>query len=412
MRPKIKQILFGILPIIINFGSCFLFGYSFSNTTNVRVDAFSQVIANRSISNYNGKVFSELCDENSVIDSLFANTYGSNFNNYFDEIVSYIDDNGNQLSFDLTFGSQKFDDFKVADARSYSNDVNLKRFETVNINLFKTPNRSEELNTFGLDGFIYIPDYLADLIIKNSSEINTYLDLLPNLSQFSVSDRNAFLERNSIYIKQQDNIIGRFKIANIFHVNGFDTEAYNYNDKGTGLLFNNFFGNYIIGYSNKFSSFKKNLITIYDAKKLIINKEINNFINVTKNSNSKMLFYFKGTNESMTRNLTLIRSDFMNKNVLLPCLIGAIVLFSLSLIFVFLGSKKCSKIFLLSAIGALIILVAVVQLLSITIFLSNFSYLLFYNMYFNIPNLLIFIILAIMLVGAFKNDNRIRKFII
>jgi hypothetical protein len=120
MRPKIKQVLFGILPIIINFGSCFLFGYSFSNTTNVRVDAFSQVIANRSISNYDGKVFSELCDENNVIDSLFASTYGSNFNNYFDEIISYIDDNGNQLSFDLTFGSQKFDDFKVGDARTYS----------------------------------------------------------------------------------------------------------------------------------------------------------------------------------------------------------------------------------------------------------------------------------------------------
>lgn len=412
MRPKFKQALLGILPIIINFGSCFLLGHSFSNTTNVRVDAFSQVIANQSISNYENKVFSELCDENSVIDSLFANTYGSNFSNYFDEIISYIDDNGKQLSFDLSFGSQKFNDFKVADARAYSNNENLKRFETVNINLFKTPNRSEESNTFGLDGFIYIPDYLADLIIKNSSEINTYLDLLPNLSQFSVSDRNAFLERNSIYIKQQDNIIGRFKIANIFHVNGFDAEAYDYNDKGTGLLFNNFFGNYIVGSSNKFSSFKKNLVTIYDAKKLIINKEINNFINVTKNSNSKMLFYFKGSNESMTRNLTLIRSDFMNKKILLPCLIGAIVLLSLSFIFVFLNSKKCSKIFLLSAIGALIILVAVVQLLSITIFLSNFSYLLFYNMYFNIPNLLIFIILAIMLVGAFKNDNRIRKFII
>ena len=116
----------------------------------------------------------------------------------------------------------------VTSGHNYTNDKELLRFETVCINILEYRDRQIEhaFDPAIYAGFIYIPDYYADYIIENFYPEYTYYDLISNAGS------------NFLSLKSEKGEF-KYKIANIFHVNGFLDEHLGnkkvfYNDFETG----------------------------------------------------------------------------------------------------------------------------------------------------------------------------------
>ena len=128
----------------------------------------------------------------------------------------------------------------VLSGKTYSNQQETLRFETVCINLWKYQNRYQELSFDSTiyDGFVYVPDYIADEIIALSDDLNSYEDLIQSG------------DGTHVFSLGGDSFDRKLKIANVFHVRGFNLEysegvIHQYNDRDIGLQLDQFLSGYV-----------------------------------------------------------------------------------------------------------------------------------------------------------------------
>jgi hypothetical protein len=98
------------------------------------------------------------------------------------------------------------------------------------------PNQNDRFTN--LDGIVYIPDFLADKIIKEKTyeSVSSYEDIVNQKIGLKIADSNG--------------ISKRYRIANVFHVNGFeylrDSNTYDYDDLNHGEILESFIGPFLI----------------------------------------------------------------------------------------------------------------------------------------------------------------------
>ncbi len=177
--------------------------------------------------------------------SCFMNTfYSMNFSGFeFASMPALVEpENGAIRDFDISFGGENlFSDFGVASGGNYTNQESLVRFEMLCINLYKYQPKNIELSFDSslFDGFVYIPDYLADVLISAS-----------NGKFLSYDDLISLNNKEGLIVSSGDATYS-YRIANVFHVNGFNRNYcidrdQIYNDYDTGAKLQKCFGNFII----------------------------------------------------------------------------------------------------------------------------------------------------------------------
>lgn len=410
MKFKLDSKFRSFLSLTLVILACFCSGVAYKNNNNAIIDTISQYISKVSNTNINSKTFLSFAADGSYVNGIYSRTYGQNFSNYYSQIISYTNKQKEFLSFEMSCNNACFNDVKICDTFAYSNLSDLKRFETININLYKTPNRVEEINTFGLDGFIYLPDFIADTILEENPEINSYGDLVPNLSGMSDNDRERFLEKYSVTIRgENEELIGRFKIANIFHVKGFNDEQYIYNDMGAGKIFYDFFGQYVILSSSKIRNYEKCIVSCFDSKRFIIEQEINKYKDLLLSDECSLAFYLKNNENRYLTSLVVTKDTLQNGDTLSSYIfysIGAI--FLITSLFVACRSfvKERSKKLYFVVLSLLLLFELIMQLLYLVIFRSNYYYISLYNMMFNVPVLVYFVFLIVVFVKRIKDENK------
>ncbi len=393
---KKRKLHYGlIISVLASIVSSFALGYGFSGFKFVQIDSISQIIANKSKNNSLSKTYLTYYSSEKSAETLFGSTRSYNFSNYFGELISYNNQDDTLARFNFGCANTSISDVAICNALTYSNNVNLKRFETININLYKTPD-PEERNSYGLDGFIYIPDYFADAIIKNDENLNNYLDLLPNLSLLTSDERTLFLDKYSIVISDFNATLGRFKIANIFHVDGFSDELYEYTDRGAGSIFKAYLGNYAICCTGKLNSYKKGIVSYVDSKRFIVENEINKYINYSDGSEFSLKFHTVSENQDYKNHDIIYSVDNENLTAINPVHIIAIVLafiFLLASLLVFYRIYKLLKpIEIISfSVAPILIFEFIIQLLYATCLSNSLMFLSIYNLLFNLPLLFYFV---------------------
>ena len=174
----------------------------------------------------------------SVCDAMFQKTYSENFSKTSTRVLAVSNTDG-VASFETSFDGEPLPFLTSAvSGKNYTNNEELVRMETVCINLFEYRDKREEhdYNPAVFNGFAYIPDYYADYILEHYLPGMGYHDLIVNSANYPLSisiDGNSFA----------------YRIANIFHVRGFQQKYAGerelvYNDYDTGAKLDRFFDGY------------------------------------------------------------------------------------------------------------------------------------------------------------------------
>jgi O-antigen/teichoic acid export membrane protein len=170
--------------------------------------------------------------ENIVAKQRDVYNIGNDFNSY----AAFSSDDGSplQLPLNISNGSEAIseDGCSIVTLSVFSN---TKKFETLDVELYKETT-SDLILESGTNGCSYIPDYMADSLIKNTSlGLTNYDDLI------------------DAKLKLQMTVGGKtlvYKIANVFKVEGFtylpDGQSLTYPDWEEGKRIRSFLGNYVI----------------------------------------------------------------------------------------------------------------------------------------------------------------------
>ena len=221
--------------------------------------------------------------------SVFAATYSNNFSDESSRIITLCDDNGLfkiQASCDgISFPAET----ALASGNVYSSQIDLRRFETLCINLLFKREWTEERNygSNGEVGFIYIPDYYADYVIEHSEDINNYRDIVYGEKAIDI---------------QINGTVRKYRVANIFHVRGFNEKYCDegfeivYNDHGIGGKMDAFFEGYFIisdigSFPRVDSNVNTSLLFMSDVKKFIIREFLQTVELYRKNADGHVKFY-------------------------------------------------------------------------------------------------------------------------
>jgi len=214
------------------------------NTSNPILDSSTiemSYLAKKSENGYGS--FSVFSKENAT--SVLKQTQGSLSAQYYDNLLSFLvcsDNLKTPHSFKIGINQNYlFPSFSLVSMYTFSN---TKKFETLNLELLLSLPRSSTVYQQNLPA-VYIPDFLADEIIKgdNTGNILTYDQLLSSMPTMTIFDPTGTLSKT-------------FIIANIFHVSGFNyltgDEKYEGSDDGSGKIISDFVGNYIIAEDDTF----------------------------------------------------------------------------------------------------------------------------------------------------------------
>ncbi len=293
-KKTVFKFLIPLIEIIV-FVPC---GFVFSNLNYVQKSSELSFFANECKQNGAQYCYANIDitgeKKNNIPETIFSDTYSENFSGTSTKLMT-ISDNSDVASFDTLFNGEKMPfSTCVVSGRNYSNDAELLRLETVCINIFKYRPRQEELyyDSSNFDGFIYIPDYYADYIIDNFYPEYTYDDFLTNDSLNSISLGN---ETKSF----------KYKIANIFHVNGFNErhmveKQFKYNDLNTGKILDLFFKGFcFVSNYGHFSDLNKELHTTvfceFQPKRYMLDETLTmatNYKTVFKADDVKATIYY------------------------------------------------------------------------------------------------------------------------
>lgn len=204
-----------ILISVFMISSIILNSFAFSNENFVVQDREISVLfnemSNKGVSYfYTNTTFSDR--EKKCAESMFRSVYTKNLTDDGYQHILTVSNNDSILKSSTSFGEENLPfSSSITNALVYSNKDNPPQFETLLINLFKHRERAVEIkyDPTKYQGFTYIPDYFADYIIEHSAAVSTYNDLLDNEVPFVLSVGGEEI---------------KYKIANIFCVNGFKKE--------------------------------------------------------------------------------------------------------------------------------------------------------------------------------------------
>ncbi|MCR4562905.1 MAG: DUF2304 domain-containing protein [Bacilli bacterium] len=260
---KILKVISFVLPIL----SCSVIGLSYSTDNSSLRDAIAIKISNVSKENDNSRAilnYRAFNKDSNVTRSIFNSIFPENFL-YCTQCLT-VSSEESLLPKAFSISNDYFSSsISIIDGCSYTNQKSLLRFETMCINIYQYRERSVETNTYGLDGFIYLPDYLAEEIIKSSNgRLNYYEDLF---SDGPTPD--TLTDLLNIKVASGDSI-KTFKIANIFHVDGYKKEYMKQpekaddhiiNDYNKGAEMRKYLGAFVVAYSHDF--IKENNFSIF-----------------------------------------------------------------------------------------------------------------------------------------------------
>lgn len=392
-----------LMPLV----SCLLVGISTSNHSSIRKESLSASISEISNSNITGDAYLkfDITDKKgeNASRSFYTNYWRDNFN-YTSQLLCLSEQNSFEpTKYKLMNNTSCLsEEIIIADAYNYSSQKDLLRFETIRMNIYKFRERQNETDFTGYDGFIYIPDYIADELIASSQGLlNYYDDLL-------VDGEIPGVLKDFLVIKINiDESILKFKIANIFHVNGYnsnyifeetDIQKCLINDGNTGQKFKRFIGDFCVAYSPQI--IKRNNYSFVS----IINKKqyaIIDYLSVVSQQANNIIsgcFYLVG--ESGVEPIALSSELFevfnnsgFSKTPFLVLLIFSILFFigSISLIFVccrFILTKHDAIFYHFIQIVVLLIFHAIMTVLSI-FFSGSFVFQSIYSKYLGIASVLV-----------------------
>lgn len=406
-----------IFPFITLVLSICLFSFSTSKLSGPLQTTYSRLVCNEVIDD--GYIYSTtiLDEENSTTDinTFFGLTYGNNFtrDNVYQRMPIIVDSNGEPLKCDLSFNGESLPlKTALANSYAYSNQEDLLRLECYLLNIYKFQDRTIE-TTYDdalFDGYIYIPDYYADEIIENSDSLNTYDDLLEN------SDENV------ISITMQGTT-KNYKIANIFHINGFNEEycvdrEISYNDQNCGLMLNTFLNGFcFVSDYNSYSQidgYQSGLLCAVQGKQFILSMFL------------EQLYSFFGSQSEISISLQMLNSQSHFENstyenaietayfdsysnspdslLMILSLVISILTF-IALYYSFNAVWCLKRIYLMSFISSVFVLLLIVQLVGFLSF--SVSWGLFFNQWTNFL-LVVFLVGAILMYFIFRHKSKKR----
>ena len=213
LKNKILVIISTSLVLLTMIFSSLAFSSTYLSIRTAEMNVFDQTCKADNPIYYYANIDIKEEGNRSIEETIFSNTYSKNFGGTSTRLLSVSGDNG-IVGFKTLYNDLElpYETSPVSGLR-YTNDRDLSMFETICINLLLYREKSEEthIDYDKYDGFIYIPDYYADYIIENSDFLNNYLDII------NANDTNV------IYFEYRDRIF-KYRIANIFHVKGFNPE--------------------------------------------------------------------------------------------------------------------------------------------------------------------------------------------
>ena len=238
LKNKIINIVSHLLEVAIVVFSSIAFSNTYLSVKTTEMNMVNDTCQSAKSDYYFANI--DFKDENKkkIPESLFRNSYSKNFAGTSTRMLTVSGDDG-IVSFKTFYNDLELPYYSSpVNGLNYTNSKEKVMLETVCINLLIYREKSEEIGIDYrvYDGFIYIPDYYADYIIENTEDINNYVDLFDN-------------ERtNNIVFEYRDRLF-KYKIANIFHVNGFNSKyagdiTINYCDYNNGKKLDSFFNGF------------------------------------------------------------------------------------------------------------------------------------------------------------------------
>ena len=389
-RTILKLINIISLLMVEVFLCCFSF---FDSTTNKNAE-LSLLTTSSKTENAESYFFNTIFEggDEQLPVNYFLRTYGQNFWESITKIISICNDY-EPIRYNCYIGEEQFVyDTTVISGINYTQNEELLRFETICINLYKFRTKAEELvfDQKKFDGFIYLPDYFANSIISSYENINSYEDLFDETFVFSIeTDYKRY----------------NYKVANVFHVEGFLSNEYQYNDYNFGKKINSYLNGFC--FVSNYMSFVRDggaklaLTSMCQPKKFIVEKEldnINTFISskVTKEP-TLTLFMVNDNIKYYDRSVELNNSFFGNNGnifvlFLIPLVIsGLLFIFSVYYLYIKGQLYKNNKInFCIS-----FIILALAHFITL-FFPSSFFVLSAFNYLFNSVTCLLFAIFLAM----------------
>ena len=369
LTAKTFQLISYVSMILVFLTSTFCFSQSGYVNKNIEIETLTSQMNNLG-SDY---VFSTMAfgnGESKPAEDYYTSHYPNNFSVDKMHMLTVSDKNG-IAEFSSSFNSLNLP-FKttVTTSRVYTNDPNYISFETILINLYKYRSKQDEIKYDDkvFDGFIYIPDFFADYIIENDLGINSYDDLLTKANN------------NSFNIFYGDKLF-KYRIANIFHIKGFnldytDLDDYNYTDNGNGKRMSLCVGNFcfISNYQrikNIRSDIYFSITTSIKHKKYIISDYFDEMVDFVSSSdertlNSNKIYLIDNNNKLMAYekndefNNVYFYGQYSDWNNLYILLIFIVLIFMVSFVLAIErqdDTKQLKKFSLVSFGGASFILI-------------------------------------------------------
>lgn len=369
---------------------------------------YSPFVYDQSISNLlsqtqnNVYIAYETSSAHSTLISFSYKNFSSD-NNY---TTAYFE-NSLPVQTNLFLSGDSYGSLSLINLASYDNQVTLKRFETININLYKTPT-VEQNESYSCDGTVYIPDYLADQIIQNNEDLQGYDDLLPDLSVLDEATRNSFLSSCSVSI-DVGSTTRSYRISNIFHVDGFNeeycSEIYEYNDNGVSQTLSSFYGNYVVINDSELSNiYEQRMVVGCVNKQYVIYDEIKEAMKA--GGSSPTIYDIDDNGVSINQEYTeLLNKSFSYSGLELYQTLLLVLGIALLGIHIFLNvyfrKRIDPKTFLFSAIGITTIML-IMQIIYVVWGQYNLTFLTIYNAPFNI----VMVICLVLYISLFLITRR------
>ena len=401
----IKKLIIYAIPSLFVILGALCFGKSFYSSFDTTQSAVLNLMKGEIGSNeyfatniYFGK------KNSNKVSSYFGATYTANFEEgrvgqRFPVIFDAASDVVEQ--FNVTINGQQIASTAIGNGVFYSSQENPVRLETVMMNLYKYRDRSEELSfdKDKCDGFIFIPDFWADEIIKING-LSSYDDLFTD-------DENNFVTLSF------DDVAVTYKIANVFHVNGFKEEycvdrELTYDDNNYGQIMNSYLGSFcfisnfntVLSENNNFGA---SLYSINISKKLVTRNYFTTITNHFKDSNPEYEIQLFSLNEEKVPELMPITNSikdlYFSANTYstdyLFLALGVISIIA-SLIIKFLTDQKSLtdvKLTNLISIGLILVILLISQL--VNVFANTLQGWLIFSPFFNaglVISLIVFVI--------------------
>lgn len=401
-------LIFYVLDALLIIGSIVINSIAFSNVSFVSQDRemneFFSEISNKNVSYFYSKTTFHNKNQKSS-ERMFKMLYTKNLSDDGYQHILTVEDEDGILESTPSFGKTALPFISsITNSLVYTNKEDPPCFETVLINLFKYRDRKEEISydPKKFDGFVYIPDFFADYIIENNNNISSYNDLLDNEIPFSLTIKGNKLD---------------YKIANIFHLNGFQ-ERYcdgviTKTTYGYSKLFKDFLGNFcfvpntssILKLSNNFNL---SLASVLSPKRFLL---VDTFKTIQKTIESRAdsadfdLFYSDSAKIIHYESSSAISKAFLEDEAngdwsfkIISIIVYFLSITFLSFVFYKYFKEKSFYIFALSEVGGMILLLFVFSIFKLTPLFGVIS------LYFNsitIITILLYLLSFLLLSSSF-----------